>query len=140
MWWHLITQPAQKWDKVFCKRWVCKFFCQLDNRTMVFCYQNYSDLLWEKIVLVIEENFEIRGWRPRICKLFEITRTIYSNSERSEQFLVTEWTLPRGFGTFDEKEMMKKKFRQLIFFDISFNNTVLGEILTWFLVLENQDE
>ena len=38
---------------------------------MVFCYQNCSDLLWEKIVLVIE-------------KIFEITRTIYSNSERSE--------------------------------------------------------
>ena len=45
---------------------------------MVFCYQNCSDLLWEKIVLVIEKNFEI-------------TWTIYSNSERSEQFLVTEW-------------------------------------------------
>ena len=24
---------------------------------MVFCYQNYSDLLWEKIVLVMEKNF-----------------------------------------------------------------------------------
>ena len=32
-----------------------------------------------------------RGWRPRICKYFEITRTICSNRERSEQFLVTEW-------------------------------------------------
>ena len=31
-----------------------------------------------------------RGWWPRIFKIFEITRTIYSNSERSEQFLVTE--------------------------------------------------
>ena len=29
-------------------------------------------------------------WRTRFCKIFEITRTIYSNSERSEQFLVTE--------------------------------------------------
>ena len=57
---------------------------------MVFCYQNCSDLLWEKFVLVIEKIFEIRGWRPRICKNFEITRAIYSNSERSEQFLVTE--------------------------------------------------
>ena len=57
---------------------------------MVFCYQNCSDLLWEKKVLVIEKNFEIRGWRPRIYKNFEITRTIYSNSERLEQFLVTE--------------------------------------------------
>ena len=40
----------------------------------------------KKIVLVIEKNF----WRPRICKIFEITRTIYSNSESSEQFSVTE--------------------------------------------------
>ena len=28
---------------------------------MVFCYQNCSDLLWEKIVLVIEKNF----WNSR---------------------------------------------------------------------------
>ena len=59
--------------------------------SMVFCYQNCSDLLWEEIVLVIaKKTFEIQGWRPRTCKNFEITRTIYSNSERSEQFLVTE--------------------------------------------------
>ena len=56
---------------------------------MVFCYQNCSDLQWEKIVLVIEKNFP--GWRPRISKIFEITRTIHSNSEGSEQFLITEW-------------------------------------------------
>ena len=36
------------------------------------------------------KTFEIQGWRPRICKNFEITRTICSNSERSEQFWVTE--------------------------------------------------
>ena len=29
---------------------------------MVFCYQNCSDLLWEKIVLVIEKNF----WNLRL--------------------------------------------------------------------------
>ena len=49
---------------------------------------------WEKKnVLVLasdQETFEIGGWRQRICKTFEITRTICSNSERSEQFLVTE--------------------------------------------------
>jgi hypothetical protein len=39
---------------------------------------------------VIEKFFEIGGWRPRICKNFEITRRIYSNSEWSDQFLVTE--------------------------------------------------
>ena len=27
--------------------------------TMIFCYQNCSDLLWEKVVLVIEKNFWI---------------------------------------------------------------------------------
>ena len=47
---------------------------------MVFCYQNWSHILWEKIVLVIERNFW--NWR--------ITRTIFSNSERSEQYLLTE--------------------------------------------------
>ena len=52
-------------------------------KTMVFCYQNCSDLLWEKL--------EFRGWRPWICKIFEITRTIYSSSERSEQFFVTDY-------------------------------------------------
>ena len=57
---------------------------------MVFCYQNCSDLLVEKIVLVIKKTFEIRGWRPRIYKNFEISRTICSNSESLEQFLVTE--------------------------------------------------
>ena len=60
------------------------------NKEMAFCYQNCSDLLWEKNVLVIAKTFEIRGWWLRICKIFEITRTIYSNSEGSEQFLVTE--------------------------------------------------
>ena len=35
---------------------------------MVFCYQNCSDLLWEKIVLVIEKNF----WNSRL-NLFMIT-------------------------------------------------------------------
>ena len=44
---------------------------------MVFCYQNCSDLLWEKNILVIEKNF----WN---------SRTIYSNCESSQQFLLTE--------------------------------------------------
>ena len=36
-------------------------------------------------------TFEIRGWTLKICKNFEITRTICWNSERSEQFLVIEY-------------------------------------------------
>ena len=39
-----------------------------------------------------KKTFEIWGWRPRICKFFEITCIICSNSQRSEQFLVTEFT------------------------------------------------
>ena len=57
---------------------------------MVFCYQNCFDLLWEKLFLWSKKPFEIRGWRPRICKFFEFTRTIYSIIGRLEQFLVTE--------------------------------------------------
>ena len=32
------------------------------------------------------KTFEIRGWRVRICNIFEITRTIYCNRERSQFF------------------------------------------------------
>ena len=55
---------------------------------LVFCFQNCSDLLWEKIVLVIKKNFlrkllnfENEGREP---ENFEITKTIYSNGKRSE--------------------------------------------------------
>ena len=34
-----------------------------------------------------EKTFEIRGRSPRICKTFEVTTTIYSNSEMSVHFL-----------------------------------------------------
>ena len=51
--------------------------------------QNCSDLPWEKIVLVIEKNFRSSRLKAE-NKIFEITWTIYSNSERSEQYLVTE--------------------------------------------------
>ena len=37
-------------------------FDDFDAQTMVFCCQNCSDLLWEKVVLVIEKNFEAEGW------------------------------------------------------------------------------
>ena len=65
-------------------------FKALSDISMVFRYQNCSDLLWEKIVVLIEKNFWNSRLKARICKKFEITGTIYSSSERSEQFLVTE--------------------------------------------------
>ena len=43
-----------------------------------------------KIVLVIEKIFWNLRLKAENCKIFEITKTIYSSSERSEQFLATE--------------------------------------------------
>ena len=40
----------------------------LDWTTMVFCFQNYSDLLWEKIVLVI------KCLQSRICKFIQTVK------------------------------------------------------------------
>ena len=37
--------------------------------------------------MIEKKTFEIWGWRPRICKILEINRTIYSKSERFVQFL-----------------------------------------------------
>ena len=58
---------------------------------MLFCYQNCSGLLVRKNCSSDREKllkFEAEG--REFAKNFEVTRTIYSNSERSEQFLVTE--------------------------------------------------
>ena len=55
---------------------------------LVFCFQNCSDLQWETNALVFEDLFfEIQGWRPRTWQIFELPRTIYSNSEKSSQFM-----------------------------------------------------
>ena len=59
-------------------------FCSWE---MVFCYQNCSDLMWKKIVLLIEKNLQ-NFWGHW---------TIYLNSEWSEQFLVTECFFNRDF-------------------------------------------
>ena len=58
---------------------------------MVFCSENCNDLLWEKCSSDREKllKFEVEG--REFEKKNQITRTIYSNSERSEQLLVTEW-------------------------------------------------
>ena len=50
-------------------------------------WKNNFEFVWP---LVIKKCFEIWGWRPRICRTFEITTNICSNSERLEQLLATE--------------------------------------------------
>ena len=37
-------------------------FCRITTKLLVFCNQNCSDLLWEKIVLLIQKNF----WNLRL--------------------------------------------------------------------------
>ena len=80
------------------------FMSKLNQQYFVHFKLSFNRILYftasadqtRKIVLpklfwpTVREKFEIRGWRTRFCKIFEITRTIYSNSERSEQLLVTE--------------------------------------------------
>ena len=61
---------------------IFNFFGYFASTIVLTRFENFS--------LTIEKTLEIGGWRPIICKFFEITKTIYSNSERQEQFLVTE--------------------------------------------------
>ena len=56
-----------------------------------WCFWSFAKKMYfvSKVVLFSdhEKLLKIWGWRQRITKIFEITRTIYSNSERSVQFL-----------------------------------------------------
>ena len=61
---------------------------------MVFCYQNCSDLLWEKKILVIEKNF----WNSTLKFFSSFTlnskdlyygNRVYLNIMNSNQFVVT---------------------------------------------------
>ena len=73
------------------KKWIKAIF-EVDNfffeREMVFCFKK---LVWPSVRIFFFTDWdyflEIWGWRLRICKDIEITRIIYSNSERLEQFL-----------------------------------------------------
>ena len=58
---------------------------------MLLCFQNCSDLVWEKLFyLVIEKMFWNSRLKAEYLQNFEITKTICSNSESSKQFLVSE--------------------------------------------------
>ena len=61
-------------------------------------------------------KFEAEG--REFFKIFEITRTIYSNSERSKQFLVTECCLTCSgrFFMSDELEQLEFKLEKILGF------------------------
>ena len=81
----------------------CNFF--LKNNCILL-----PKLFWPTVRKNRKKTFEFRGWMPRICKIFGITRTIYSNSERSAQILVTECFL-----TCSWRFLISNKLEQLEF-------------------------
>ena len=62
------------------------YFIQIVKK-LVFYFQNCSDLLWEKIVLVIEKTFEIRRWRLRNCKFLISLEQIVQTVKVQHNFL-----------------------------------------------------
>ena len=66
-------------------------------RELVFCYQNCSDLLWEKIVLVIEKTFE---WKVRT----------QNNFWQQNVFLTCSWRFLRS----NKLEQLEFKFEKII--------------------------
>ena len=72
----------------------------LNNANLGFCYL----------------YFEIRGWRPRICKIFEITKQFIqtvkgqNNFWQQNVFLTCSWR----FFTSNKLEQLEFKFRKII--------------------------
>ena len=108
------------YEKIFCcffmsnklqyvtfSHWTHSWICQIEDwyfvTKIVLTYCEKKLFFWSR------RTFEIQSWRSRICKNFEITGTIYSNSERSEQFLVTECF----FNLFLEVSQISDKLEQL---------------------------
>ena len=66
------------------------FQCPVPGTNGILLPKLFWPILKKKMFQWLRKTFEIKGWR-QFCKIFEITRTIYSNSsERSGQFLVEE--------------------------------------------------
>ena len=93
---NLQTLPKTTNGKKSMKFWENNF-ASISQWKIIFCFQKFSDLQWETMFKESRKSFEIRGWRQRIFKKIEITKTNCSNSERSEQFLVTECFLFKLF-------------------------------------------
>ena len=74
--------------------WLVEFQVWLENKAQQEKWNFVSKIVLtfceKKLFYLLRKIFEIRDWRLRICKKIEITWTIYSNNERSEQFLKKE--------------------------------------------------
>ena len=84
-----------------------KYVIQLPN--MVFCYQNCSDLLWEKIVLVIKKNFfeaEHREFAKILRQLEQFIQTVKGQNN---------FGIQNAFFTFSWKFLRSNRLEQLEF-------------------------
>ena len=97
------------------------------------------------------KTFEIQGWKPRTCKIFEITWIIYSNSERSEQFLVLFLLVPGSFShqkistiivqigkNYWNLEICRKSKKKLFFPNFSNQNTTKWQALNFTTMIKQQ--
>ena len=93
VWWHTLEMWMMRCSAGTFKQmnWVCLdcktiLLVLLHIQKLIFCYQNCSDLLWEKIVLMIEKNF----WNSRLkienFQNFEITRSIFRTVKGQNNF------------------------------------------------------
>ena len=78
--------PNKIWIVVNFWKILCKVCIQFGE--IVFCFKNCSDLLWEKIVLVIEKNF----WNSRLK--VENFQNFWDHSNN----LFKQWNVRRIFG------------------------------------------
>ena len=56
-------------------------------RTMVFCFQNCSDLLWQ---IKCYSDWETWGWKPRIRKIFERSLELFIRTVKGRRIFETE--------------------------------------------------
>jgi hypothetical protein len=108
IWYILITCLHQSWYSV------CDCFLEKKNsfreKSYLFTIIVVTNCK-KKMFQWSRKTFETRGWRPRFWKNFEISGTIYSNSERSEQFLVTECFLTCSWELLTSKKLEQLEFK-----------------------------
>jgi hypothetical protein len=115
-----------------------KYFLFCRYAEMVFCYQNCSDLLWEKNVLVIEKNF----WFAKFLRSLKVSKSrndffkyTFPPKNKRTNFTLLLWNLRSTcFRSFlEEIEDTKKTFRNYLTFRTIFSNSDRSE---QFLVTE----
>ena len=109
--WITLNQKSLKMYSVLCVQWfyqqwfywmyICKWYTTqkvwklfaFEGTCLKFWFEfryHFFETICQIFFHPTHTNLKFEAEGLRICKNFEITRTIYSNTERSGQFLVTE--------------------------------------------------